>query len=200
MVQVIINYHWSKTRFIFYMTQVIPFSCLISLYFYFNNFILEYKESHSLVVEAVIMMLFAYFFLVELKQISKKGPRYFLSATNLIEIFPIIAFPLNIAFCMDNPTYNAPYPMFYKVSAVISLSLWFKFLYLMRSFSSTAILIRSLIEAFKAMKVVIVVLLVLTMAFSDVFYDANNAQLLEPDFAGQSFIQSNKPDVVDYQS
>jgi len=67
------------------------------------------------------------------------------------------------------------YVEFFNVQAMAALTLWFKFLYVLRSFTKTSYLVRSLIEVTKDMWVFLLVLFIVVVGYGDAFMNLSLA-------------------------
>jgi len=98
-----------------------------------------------------------------------RGWKYWMLPWKYVDILP-----LSMIFCLQIASlYNYDINQtntFVRVRAFASLLLWLKFLYYLRIWKTTGYLVRMLTEVINEMKIFLLVLAIIVVAFSDAFY------------------------------
>lgn len=116
---------------------------------------------------AILNLLFILFFgYVEARQLWFHKVNYFRSFWNLIDLISLILNLVTIILDLVNQnTLDSN-----SVGAVAVLLMWMKLFYFLRIFSSTAHLIRMIIEIISDMRYFVLVLMLAVLAFGNSFY------------------------------
>mmetsp|Transcript_20406 Transcript_20406/g.20128 ORF Transcript_20406/g.20128 Transcript_20406/m.20128 type:complete len:318 (+) Transcript_20406:1341-2294(+) len=134
-----------------------------------------------------IILLFNIFWAyVELKQIIFHKIDYVKSFWNLLDLLTVVT---NTAVVIMDYT-GAHFHDKNRISAMAVLILYFKLFYFLRIFSSTAYLVRMIIEILKDMKFFVTVLMLATIAFGNAFYILGRNSPDGENLAGDNFIDA----------
>ena len=159
-----------------------PFVLFLLIYVLSNNWIeMEFiKNPDSKKWEALnttfavlLLIMACYFFVIESFQLKTQSFSYFLSPWNAIDILPpLLMFVYYIRVLIDNKTLVDEDDMELNLylKTVTTFFMWTKALYFLRIFESFAYLIRMIVRVIIDMKVFLLVLLIVIMAFADSFY------------------------------
>ena len=149
----------------------------------------DYMESLGVLSDLSNLILFAYilyFLYFEIRQILFHRMNYLSSFWNMIDLTSLL---LNL-FIQLIDFANLDESWYVTFAGMAVLFVWLKLFYFGRIFSSTATIIRIVIEITYDMKYFLLVLLLSIAAFGNWFYILARNNKEYPDFAGNSFLNS----------
>ena len=201
-IQVIIDFKYPFIMKWILIKLLAPFVLFLTIYVISNNWIeMEFIknpdskkwETLNTIFAILLLIVATYFFAIESFQLKTQGPTYFLSPWNAIDMLPpILMYVYYIRVLIDNKTLTDKDDLELNLylKTVTTFFMWTKALYFLRIFESFAYLIRMIVRVIIDMKVFLLVLLIVIMAFADSFYGIIRNNPEGSDFATYDFWDS----------
>ena len=177
-IQALIDYKWPIAREYTIKMLFLPFLCYLSFFIaYSNAFNGQVEMTDSMLVGDKVISAFLYLFSIyflqnECRQFLSSGLEYLASPWNYADFVPpvfiivIVTMHLKIR---DVYTENIDWGGLATIHSLASLLMWVKLLYFLRIFKQTGYLIRMLSEVISDMKVFLLILCIVMIAFGEAF-------------------------------
>ena len=174
-IQAIIFFQWKYFKRMIIWKVFVPFIAYFLLFIVYGSLMLRNKASETewgpwstgtLVFSILVLIMAVYMAYIEVEQLKFHKWDYFSSFWNLVDLVSLV---LNVV-TMICDLVQLPSQDVATLAAIAVLFMWLKTFYFLRIFSSTASLVRMIIEITSDMKYFLVVLMMAVLAFTNAFY------------------------------
>jgi len=193
----IILLQWKYFKIAIILKLFLPYLLYFAMFWVYATYLIErqyeenktgeYYDITSYVIGWAILLFNMFWAYIEIRQIILNGKEYFTSFWNYLDWSSIIMNWVVVTMNFGGASFQDTN----RVAALSVLVLYFKLFYFLRIFSSTAYLVRMIIEIMLDMKFFVGVLILATTAFGNAFYIlGRNSPEEEGNLAGDNFVDA----------